>query len=286
MELKQLQYFAAIVEEGTISAAARRLNVSQPPVSLQMKLLEEEYGTPLFIRGRRKITLTEAGNMLYRYAVDILNLQKSAEEDLYALRTGRKRKIRLGMVSSSACRKLFEGFRVFRAERPDVEFSMCESNTYDLLHLLQEGRIDLAVIRTPYPDRGYEAAELSVDRIHAVWKKKENENPVSVSLCDLQNRTLLIYRRWEKQLSEAFTAARLSPSYTFVMDDARTCLQMAAEGIGTAFVPENIIPEDDMLASAAVTELSSPTHLRLVRRDDHMPNDAADAFFQLFASSI
>ena len=65
MELKQLEYFRAIVDAGTISGAARDLHMTQPPLSYQMKMLEEELQVPLFLRGTKKITLTEAGKTLY-----------------------------------------------------------------------------------------------------------------------------------------------------------------------------------------------------------------------------
>ena len=69
MNFLQLQYFAAVVEEGSISQAARKLNISQPPLSMQIKNLEEEYGVKLFERGSRHIRLTESGELLYGYAV-------------------------------------------------------------------------------------------------------------------------------------------------------------------------------------------------------------------------
>ena len=61
MEIKQLEYFRAIVDEGNVSAAARALHMTQPPLSYQMKMLEEELQVQLFIRGTKRITLTEAG---------------------------------------------------------------------------------------------------------------------------------------------------------------------------------------------------------------------------------
>ena len=65
MELKQLEYFRAIVDAGTISGAARDLHMTQPPLSYQIKMLEEELQVPLFLRGKKRITLTEAGKTLY-----------------------------------------------------------------------------------------------------------------------------------------------------------------------------------------------------------------------------
>ena len=65
MEIKQLEYFRAIVDEGNVSAAARALHMTQPPLSYQMKMLEEELQVQLFIRGTKRITLTETGKALY-----------------------------------------------------------------------------------------------------------------------------------------------------------------------------------------------------------------------------
>lgn len=68
MDLKQLDYFTAIVDEGSISAAAKKLHISQPPLSTQMKSLERELGAVLFERGLRSITLTDAGKLMYQRA--------------------------------------------------------------------------------------------------------------------------------------------------------------------------------------------------------------------------
>ena len=74
MEIKQLEYFRAIVDEGNVSAAARALHMTQPPLSYQMKMLEEELQVQLFIRGTKRITLTEAGKVLYARAVSYTHL--------------------------------------------------------------------------------------------------------------------------------------------------------------------------------------------------------------------
>ena len=72
MEIRQLEYFRAVVEEGTVSGAAKVLKMTQPPVSYQMKMLEEELNVQLFFRGTKKITLTEAGKVLYARSGSIL----------------------------------------------------------------------------------------------------------------------------------------------------------------------------------------------------------------------
>lgn len=75
MDLKQLKYFVTVAEEGTISAAAKKLFMSQPPLSIQMKLLEQELGCPLFERGQKHIRLTDTGKLLYDRAQNILKME-------------------------------------------------------------------------------------------------------------------------------------------------------------------------------------------------------------------
>lgn len=81
MELRQLSYFTTIVNEGNISQAAKKLNISQPPLSHQMKLLEEELGVTLFERGSRRIRLTPAGKTFYDRALAILDLSQAARTE-------------------------------------------------------------------------------------------------------------------------------------------------------------------------------------------------------------
>ncbi len=84
MDLKQLRYFTTVAEEGTISAAAKKLFMSQPPLSTQMKLLEQELGCSLFERGQKHIRLTETGRLLYDRAQTLLRMEASMRQDVEA----------------------------------------------------------------------------------------------------------------------------------------------------------------------------------------------------------
>ena len=82
MELRQLRYFKAVADAGSICEGARKLQISQPPLSYQMKVLEEELGTRLFDRGARKITLTESGLVLYQRADSLLQIAENTEREI------------------------------------------------------------------------------------------------------------------------------------------------------------------------------------------------------------
>ena len=92
MDFHQLQYFVAIAESGSITAAAKKLFLSQPPLSMQMKRLEKELGCVLFLRGAREVQLTEAGKLLYTRAKSMLELRRITEEELAVYKRGRNAK--------------------------------------------------------------------------------------------------------------------------------------------------------------------------------------------------
>ena len=101
MDIRQLIYFATIVEEGSISAAAKKLHLSQPPLSYQLKLLEEELHLQLLQRGARGVQLTEAGKVLYKRAQGILELTERTQKELQAMAGGFAGTLHIGTVSSS-----------------------------------------------------------------------------------------------------------------------------------------------------------------------------------------
>lgn len=118
MDLRQLKYFKTIIEEGTITGAARKLHISQPPLSSQMHLLEKELGTSLFKRGARQVTPTEAGSRLYRYALEMLDLEMAAREEISILKTGHQGVLRLGLVSSGGHWKLYKLLKQYEIDTP------------------------------------------------------------------------------------------------------------------------------------------------------------------------
>ena len=100
MDLKQLRYFMAIVEERQITAAARRLHMAQPPLSNQMKMLEDEIGLKLFQRGPHHIELTEAGELLAARAAQLLDMAAMTKRELKDFRQGLCGTLAIGTVSS------------------------------------------------------------------------------------------------------------------------------------------------------------------------------------------
>ncbi|MBQ1402304.1 MAG: LysR family transcriptional regulator, partial [Oscillospiraceae bacterium] len=143
MDLRALRYFVTVAEELNITRAAEKLNMSQPPLSNQMKALEEELGTQLFIRGKRHLTLTDAGTVLYRRAQQLLELSEQTQEEVRSLE-GLAGKLNIGLVEGRAPYLLARWISGFRMEFPQVSFSLWNGSGDDVLDRLHHGLADLA----------------------------------------------------------------------------------------------------------------------------------------------
>ena len=238
MDLKQLSYFVAIAEEGSITAAARRLYLSQPPLSTQMKLLEQELGCQLFERGRNAIRLTEQGAILYRHAVTLLEISRAAKDEVLASTGEVRGTLRLGVVSSVVSAHAAGWIARFSQAYPKVRVELFEANTYDLLEKLHNRIIHLAIVRTPFRGDRVACRKLLDEPMLAIGPQAMlPEAQVSPeALCALP---LISYRRWESILRQYFEEYGLAVSFRALCDDARTAVCLAEAGLGVCVAPQS-----------------------------------------------
>lgn len=243
MDLRQLQYFVTVADKGTISAAARELFMSQPPLSMQIQALEKEFGLPLFERASRRMKLTEAGRALYARACTILDLSASVRHEMRDLKEGTAGTMRIGVVSSMCSSLFFHWIRDFLRLNRNVKIQMYEANTYQLLEMVRTSQVELAFVRTPFSAPDLNTRIFYREPLCAVglpdFFPEQSEH--SIELEGLTQAPLLIYRRWERVLSEEFQRKSLKPYYGCVSDDARTTLSMAEAGLGLGIVPQSIL---------------------------------------------
>lgn len=241
MSYKQLFYFVAIVEAGNISAAAKKLNLSQPPLSKQIMLLENELGVKLMERNSRKISLTDAGVLLYQRAKNIISMMENTSEEMISFGSDRPHVLRLGVISSCSRSFIQDCMVDFHIMYPHVRFEVSEANTYNLLEMLSRGMIEAAVVRTPFHDDGLVCMYGKEEPMVAVGSEQylgTTNNPITIS--QLAELPIDFYRRFEHILIPVFQNNRLSPNILCESDDARTPLMWARAGLGVAVVPRSI----------------------------------------------
>ena len=235
MDLKQLKYFVTVAEEGTISAAAKKLYMSQPPLSTQMKLIEQELGCQLFERGQKHIRLTQSGKLLYERAQTMLKMEVVMRQDLAACAREEKDTIRIGVVSSVICTRAGEWISEFLAENSGVRFEIFESDTYSLIEKLRADIVHAVLVRTPFPENEFAVHPLAEEKMLAVCQRGRFSG--AVTLRELSVQPLILYRRWEAIIREEFTRCGLELHCVCVCDDARTAVNLAERTAGISLVP-------------------------------------------------
>lgn len=286
MDLKQLRYFMAIVEERQITAAARRLHMAQPPLSNQMKILEDEIGLKLFQRGPHHIELTEAGELLAARAVQLLDMAAMTKRELEDFRQGLCGTLAIGTVSSSGGILMHEGMQAFRAEFPRVHFEIHDGNTYQLIDMLDRRLIEIAIVRTPFNAARFNCKYRQPEPMIAAmtseldWAPEKQE----ITVEELAKKPLILYRRFEQLLLDTFAAHDFTPEVACLNDDARTTILWANAGLGVAIAPAAAIElaAHNHLHVKTIAEKSLQTRLAAIWPRDAYIFSPAKHFLELF----
>ena len=152
MELRQLRYFVAVAEELHFRRAAARLHISQPPLSSQIRRLEEEMGCRLLVRTRRRVELTPAGAAFLRDARALLGELEGAIDTARRIEAGQTGRLRVSFVGSALLSIVPVVVQRFRAARPGIELELRERSTVEQLRALGTGTIDVGLVRPPIED--------------------------------------------------------------------------------------------------------------------------------------
>lgn len=289
MDIRQLLYFTTIAEEGSISAAAKKLHLSQPPLSYQMKLLEEELHLPLIERSARGIALTEAGRVLYKRAQGILELSELTRKEMLAMASGFTGTLHIGTVSSSGASLLGWRIPAFHQKYPQIGFAIHEGNTFELMEMLESGLIELAIVRTPFHNDQLNCLYLSPEPMIAAGAASffpagmPSGQPISLEL--LGHAPVILYRRFEKILLSLCEQKGITPQVFCIADDARTTLMWAETGLGVAVVPQSayrIMPHHNMVYGE-LSEEDLHTRIAAVCKKGCSLSWAAQQFLEIFA---
>ena len=289
VDIRQLLYFTTIAEEGSISAAAKKLHLSQPPLSYQMKLLEEELHLPLIERSARGIALTEAGRVLYKRAQGILELSELTRKEMLAMASGFTGTLHIGTVSSSGASLLGWRIPAFHQKYPQIGFAIHEGNTFELMEMLESGLIELAIVRTPFHNDQLNCLYLSPEPMIAAGAASffpagmPSGQPISLEL--LGHAPVILYRRFEKILLSLCEQKGITPQVFCIADDARTTLMWAEAGLGAAVVPQSayrIMPHHNMVYGE-LSEEDLHTRIAAVCKKGCSLSWAAQQFLEIFA---
>lgn len=288
MELTQLEFFVTVVEEGSFSKAAARVYRTQPAVSIAIRNLEEEIGTPLFDRSQKTPTLTEAGQVVYDYAQRILALRDRALDVVSELRDLQRGLVRIGANESTSLYLLPHLILDYRNRFPNVKVEIFRHVSEVLPREVLNRSVDFALMAFEPEDNELDSFPILRDELvlimtpdHPLAKK------ASVTVKELGNESFLAHNvktASRRKVIDTFAQHHTPLNITLELATVETIKRFVQLKIGLAFVPQMCVAEElerGTLASVPVEELSYFRTLWVTHRRGVTFSPAAAAFLDI-----
>ncbi len=254
MELRHLRYFVAVAEEKNFTRAAERLGMQQPPLSQQIRALEQELGFDLFRRHPKGVDLSIGGSVFLDEARSILeNVGRGAARAARAA-NGIEGNISVGFTSSAAAHPLIPQIvRAYRAARPGVTLNFQEGNAHELTTAVAAGKLNVAFLRRPvvapvglvFHRLLEEEMLLVLPMGHRLLKKCDGSRMPAISLKSLRDEQFILVRKhgapgMYSNLIDACVRAGFTPNITIEVDRMLSNISLVAAGVGVSAVPASM----------------------------------------------
>jgi LysR family nitrogen assimilation transcriptional regulator len=244
MDLKQLEYFVRVAELGSFSRAAEVLDIAQPALSRQVRLLEVELHQNLLVRNGRGVTVTEAGAVLLEHSRGVLYQVERLREELSRVRGSLAGRVALGMPSTIARMLTVPVTRAFRQLLPAATLSISEGLSATLQESLLSGRLDIALLYNARPSPDLDLHPLLDEELMLVQRREEGANKGPVRLAEIADIPLIIPGRphaVRMHVEGELLNLGLHPNITVEIDGVPAILDLVADGMGSAVLSRNAV---------------------------------------------
>ncbi len=248
VELRQLRYFVAVAEEMHFGHAARRLHMTQPPLSQAIQALEAQLGTPLFSRTRRSVALTAAGQTLLPEVQRLLQQVEGLASLAQSAAAGESGRLSIAFVPMADYSVLPTALREFRMALPSVHLDLQEATTDIQIELLASGRIDIGFLLPPLPDKlkaDVDYLPLTSEPLLLALPEGTANTKTRLSLKRCADLPLIIFPRrmspaFHDQILACLRDAGLSPRIGQEAIQMQTIVSLVSAGMGFALVPQSV----------------------------------------------
>ncbi|WP_106767631.1 LysR family transcriptional regulator [Paenibacillus faecalis] len=282
MDIKQLRYFIAIAEEKNITAAAVRLHMSQPPLSMQLKQLENELGVRLFERSGKSMELTDKGVVLYQKALQLLDSVEEMKNEIQEIEEGKRGVLALGIntISLSGFSDIVQSFhRMY----PLVSLKIVQNDSLYLTEMIKTRAIEMAFVRLPLEQRGLTYHHLVNEPFFFVSNKEIQ--PISleeisrIPLIIPSTEGLGIY----STILEAFARQNLQLNKMFECSDMHTLMELVNGGVGGTIVPQSVLDvyKDKVLFSFPINKADLISSAGVIWLENHYLSTPAKNLIEL-----
>ncbi|MBK5124306.1 LysR family transcriptional regulator [Burkholderia sp. R-69980] len=244
MDIRLLRYFAVLADELHFGRAAARLHISQPPLSQQIRILEEEMGTALFTRSQHRVELTDAGKTLKEQVPLIFAQFERAIDLTRCAGRGEVGSLEIGIISSAMVEPIPRALRVFAEKHPQVQWTLHEMTPAAQILALKERRLDVCFFRVSHEDPEIrsevvmrESAVVALPLGHRLAAREE------IALCELATERFVSFGLQQSQLArflqDCCVEAGFTPQIEQEVVEVHTLLCLVREGLGVALLPSS-----------------------------------------------
>jgi LysR family transcriptional regulator, salicylic acid-responsive activator of bsdBCD len=282
MDIKQLRYFIAIAEEKNITAAANRLHMSQPPLSIQLKQLEDELGVKLIERNGKSMELTDKGNVLYNRALHLVNSVEELKSELQETEEGKRGVLAVG-INTLPVTGFPEMLQSFHKKYPLVSLKIVQNDSLYLAEMVKTRAIEMAFVRLPLEHRGLTYHHLINEPFVFVSKKEAHilslEEISHMPLIIPSSEGLGIYNT----IHEAFSRQKLPLISIAECSDMHVLMEMVKGGMGTTIVPKSVLDVygNKSLYSTPIKDANLISSLGVIWLEHHFVSTPAKNFMEL-----
>ena len=244
MDLKQLEYFLRVAELGSFTQASHALNIAQPALSRQIRMLEVELRQNLLNRNGRGVTTTEAGKLLLEHCRGILHQVDRAKEDMGRVQGALAGRVALGIAPSASKMMTVQLTRQFRKQLPNATLSISEGLSLVMQEWLLAGRLDIALLYNPSPSPGLDLSPLTNELLYLVGPRGPHPSDQPMPLRTLANIPLVIPNRpntIRMLLESQMALIGCKPNIRLEIDGVPAILDLVADGAGYAVLTEHAI---------------------------------------------
>ena len=294
MNLQYYYNYVTIVEEGSLTAASRKLHIAQPALSNQIKAMEQKYGTRLFFRGSRRLELTDAGKILYQKARHMCEIEQEAQNEIVSGFSGQKGLLRVGVAPALAGGKIDDVLLAFAEKYPKIDIKYIEASPMDLYKMLQNGIIEAAAVKTmgEIPDNLNLLATETSPTV-ALYKPGtgllDKGRKESVSISQLSAVPIATEEMYQGSVRAAFKAKDASFYLKSLSSSPAVSVRMAKAGLAVALV-SSLAAEKMKAEGLAVKQISDGASLAaryclLVQRGNYR-SQVVNNFLSLLADAL
>lgn len=291
MEFRVLEYFLAVAREQSISGAAEFLHLSQPTLSRQLKDMEDELGKQLFIRGNRRITLTEEGMLLRKRAEEIVDLVHKTEEDIKFSDEMISGSVYIGAGETDAVRLIAKAAQKLQKEYPLIRYHIFSGDAPDVAERLSKGLLDFGILFDPIDLSKFEHMKMPMKDTWGVLMRKDSPlaEKESITPQDLWDKPLIVSRQQEetsalsKWMIKPFAKLNVAASYNLVYNASL----MVDEGMGYALCLDkliNVSGNSNLCFRPLYPKLEAEMHF--VWKRYQVLSKAAEKFLEYFSEEL